>query len=80
MPYKEKPITKLLIIGDVAKLLKVYPSTITFWEREYGLKNNRRPRKYTPEQIEDLKIIQRFQEVKKIKDLNKIRELVTTDN
>lgn len=62
MPYRDKPIEKLYYsIGEVSALLGVNPSQIRYWESEFeGLsprKNNKGNRMFTPDEIEQLKII-----------------------
>ncbi len=62
MPYKEKTITKLYYsIGEVADMFKVNASLIRFWEKEFDIlkpkKNKKGNRLFTPEDLENLKII-----------------------
>lgn len=62
MPYKETDIKKLYYtIGEVSEMFEVNPSLIRFWESEFDIlnpkKNNKGNRLFTPEDIENLKII-----------------------
>lgn len=62
MPYKEKEITKMYYnIGEVAEMFKVNTSLIRFWENEFDIlqpkKNKKGNRLFTPEDLENLKLI-----------------------
>lgn len=62
MPYKPKEITKLFYsIGEVAEMFSVNASLIRFWEKEFDIlqpkKNKKGNRMFTPEDVENLKII-----------------------
>jgi len=62
MPYKPKEITKLFYsIGEVAEMFDVNASLIRFWEKEFDVlkpkKNKKGNRMFTPEDVENLKII-----------------------
>ncbi len=62
MPYKETETVKLYYtIGEVADLFKVNASLIRFWEKEFDVlkpkKNKKGNRLFTPEDIENFKII-----------------------
>ena len=62
MPYKPKEITKLFYsIGEVAEMFEVNASLIRFWEKEFDVlkpkKNKKGNRMFTPEDVENLKII-----------------------
>lgn len=62
MPYKEHEPQKLYYsIGEVAKMFDVNASLIRFWENEFDVlqpkKNRKGNRLFTPEDIENLKII-----------------------
>jgi DNA-binding transcriptional MerR regulator len=62
MPYKPKEITKLFYsIGEVAEMFDVNASLIRFWEKEFEIlqpkKNKKGNRMFTPEDVENLKII-----------------------
>lgn len=62
MPYKEKPVEKLYYsIGEVADMFGVNTSLIRFWEKEFDVlkpkKNAKGNRLFTPEDLENLKII-----------------------
>ncbi len=62
MPYKEYETQKMYYsIGEVAKLFDVNVSLIRFWENHFEIlqpkKNRKGNRLFTPEDIENLKII-----------------------
>ena len=62
MPYKEREITKMYYtMGEVAILFDVNQSLIRFYEKEFDIltpkKNKKGNRYFTPEDIENLKII-----------------------
>ena len=62
MPYKEyEPQKMYYSIGEVAKLFQVNPSLIRFWENEFDIlqpkKNKKGNRLFTPEDLENLKVI-----------------------
>ena len=62
MPYKKPKIEKVFYsIGEVADLFRVNTSKIRFWENEFDIlkphKNNKGNRMFTPEDIENLKLI-----------------------
>lgn len=62
MPYKEyEPHKMYYSIGEVAKLFQVNPSLIRFWENEFDIlqpkKNKKGNRLFTPEDLENLKVI-----------------------
>lgn len=62
MPYKPKEITKLFYsIGEVAEMFDVNASLIRFWEKEFDIlqpkKNKKGNRMFTPEDVENLKVI-----------------------
>ena len=62
MPYKKSQIKKIYYsIGEVANILKVNPSLIRFWEKEFDIikpkKNQKGNRFFTTEDIEQLKLI-----------------------
>ncbi|POY36010.1 MerR family transcriptional regulator [Solitalea longa] len=62
MPYKEREIKKLYYtIGEVADMFNVSTSHIRFWEKEFDIlqpkKNKKGNRLFSPEDIENLKII-----------------------
>lgn len=62
MPYKEKPVEKLYYsIGEVADMFGVNTSLIRFWEKEFDVlkpkKNAKGNRLFTPEDLDNLKII-----------------------
>lgn len=62
MPYKEKEISKMYYtIGEVAEMFKVNTSLIRFWENEFDIlqpkKNKKGNRLFTPEDLENLKLI-----------------------
>ncbi|MCC6837890.1 MAG: MerR family transcriptional regulator [Bacteroidia bacterium] len=62
MPYKETETVKLYYtIGEVAELFKVNASLIRFWEKEFDVlkpkKNKKGNRLFTPEDIDNFKII-----------------------
>jgi DNA-binding transcriptional MerR regulator len=61
-PYKEKEITKLYYtIGEVAAMFGENTSLIRFWEKEFDIiqpkKNKKGNRLFTPQDLENLKII-----------------------
>ena len=62
MPYKEFKIEKLYYsIGEVAEMFDVSTSLIRYWEKEFDIlkprKNRKGNRLFTPQDIENLKII-----------------------
>ena len=62
MPYKEREITKrYYTIGEVSEMFDVNASQIRFYEKEFEVlqpkKNKKGNRLFTPEDIENLKII-----------------------
>lgn len=62
MPYKEREINKLYYtMGEVTEMFGVNASQIRFYEREFDIiqpkKNKKGNRLFTPEDIENFKII-----------------------
>lgn len=62
MPYKEREITKMYYtMGEVAAMFSVNQSLLRFYEKEFDIlqpkKNKKGNRYFTPEDIENLKII-----------------------
>jgi DNA-binding transcriptional MerR regulator len=62
MPYKEREISKMYYsMGEVSKLFDVNQSLIRFYEKEFDIlqpkKNKKGNRYFTPEDVENLKII-----------------------
>jgi DNA-binding transcriptional MerR regulator len=62
MPYKEREISKLYYtMGEVAAMFDVNTSLIRFYEKEFDVlkpkKNKKGNRLFTPEDLENLKII-----------------------
>ena len=62
MPYKEREISKMYYtIGEVAAIFDVNQSLLRFYEKEFEVlqpkKNKKGNRYFTPEDIENLKII-----------------------
>jgi DNA-binding transcriptional MerR regulator len=62
MPYKERDISKLYYtMGEVTEMFEVNASQIRFYEREFDIlqpkKNKKGNRLFTPEDVENLKII-----------------------
>ncbi len=62
MPYKEREINKLYYtMGEVTEMFEVNASQIRFYEKEFDVlkpkKNKKGNRLFTPEDIENLKII-----------------------
>ncbi len=62
MPYKERDITKLYYtMGEVTQMFDVNASQIRFYEREFDIlqpkKNRKGNRLFSPEDVENLKII-----------------------
>lgn len=62
MPFKEHHIKKVYYsIGEVANMFEVAPSLIRFWETEFETlrpkKNTKGNRQYSPDDIEELKLI-----------------------
>ena len=62
MPYKEREINKMYYtMGEVAAMFDVNQSLIRFYEKEFDVlqtkKNKKGNRYFTPEDIENLKII-----------------------
>ena len=65
MPYKEREINKLYYtMGEVTEMFEVNPSQIRFYEREFDIlqpkKNKKGNRLFSPEDIENLKVIFRL--------------------
>jgi DNA-binding transcriptional MerR regulator len=62
MPYKERDISKLYYtMGEVTQMFDVNASQIRFYEKEFDIlqpkKNKKGNRLFTPEDVENLKII-----------------------
>ena len=62
MPYKERDITKLYYtMGEVTEMFEVNASQIRFYEREFDIlqpkKNKKGNRLFSPEDVDNLKII-----------------------
>jgi DNA-binding transcriptional MerR regulator len=62
VPYKKPKIEKVFYsIGEVAEMFGVNTSNIRFWEKEFDIlkphKNAKGNRMFTPEDLENLKII-----------------------
>ncbi len=62
MPYKEREINKMYYtMGEVTEMFNVNASQIRFYEKEFDIlqpkKNKKGNRLFTPEDIENLKII-----------------------
>ncbi len=62
MPYKDTEIVKLFYsISEVAEMFNVNASLIRFWEKEFDIikpkKNKKGNRLFTPEDIENFKVI-----------------------
>ena len=62
MPFKENDIIKLYYsIGEVSEMFAVNTSLIRFWEKEFDIikpkKNKKGNRLFTPDDIENFKII-----------------------
>ncbi len=62
MPYKERDITKrYYTMGEVTEMFAVNASQIRFYEKEFEIlqpkKNKKGNRLFTPEDVENLKII-----------------------
>ncbi len=62
MPYKEREINKMYYtMGEVTEMFNVNASQIRFYEKEFEIlkpkKNKKGNRLFTPEDIENLKII-----------------------
>ena len=62
MPYKERDISKLYYtMGEVTQMFDVNASQIRFYEKEFDVlqpkKNKKGNRLFTPEDVENLKII-----------------------
>lgn len=62
MPYRKPKIEKVFYsIGEVADMFQVNTSLIRFWENEFDIlkpkKNKKGNRLFTPEDIENIKII-----------------------
>ena len=62
MPYKEREISKLYYtMGEVTEMFNVNASQIRFYEREFDIiqpkKNKKGNRLFSPEDVENLKII-----------------------
>jgi DNA-binding transcriptional MerR regulator len=62
MPYKERDINKLYYtMGEVTQMFDVNASQIRFYEKEFDIlqpkKNKKGNRLFTPEDVENLKII-----------------------
>lgn len=62
MPYKEKEISKMYYtMGEVSAMFEVNQSLLRFYEKEFDIlqpkKNKKGNRYFTPEDVENLKII-----------------------
>ncbi|MGI4021027.1 MAG: MerR family transcriptional regulator [Janthinobacterium lividum] len=62
MPYKERDINKMYYtMGEVSAMFEVNQSMIRFYEKEFDIlqpkKNKKGNRLFTPEDVENLKII-----------------------
>src|ERR1700744_3361425 len=62
MPYKEREISKMYYtMGEVSAMFNVNPSMIRFYEKEFDVlqpkKNKKGNRLFTPEDLENLKVI-----------------------
>ncbi len=62
MPYKERETVKMFYtIGEVSTLLNVNQSLLRFWEKEFDIikpkKNKKGNRLFSPQDIENLKMI-----------------------
>ncbi|HYK77817.1 MAG TPA: MerR family transcriptional regulator [Daejeonella sp.] len=62
MPYKDRDIQKLYYtMGEVTQMFEVNPSQIRFYEKEFDIiqpkKNKKGNRLFSPEDVENLKII-----------------------
>jgi len=62
MPYKERDITKrYYTMGEVTEMFNVNASQIRFYEKEFEIlqpkKNKKGNRLFTPEDVENLKVI-----------------------
>ena len=62
MPYKEREISKMYYtMGEVSAMFDVNQSLIRFYEKEFDIlqpkKNKKGDRYFTPEDVENLKII-----------------------
>ncbi len=62
MPYKDREISKLhYTMGEVTEMFQVNASQIRFYEREFDIlqpkKNKKGNRLFSPEDVENLKII-----------------------
>lgn len=62
MPYREsEPVKIYYTIGEVSKLFNVNASLIRFWEKEFEVlrpkKNKKGNRLFTPEDVENLRVI-----------------------
>jgi DNA-binding transcriptional MerR regulator len=62
MPYKERDISKMYYtMGEVSEMFDVNASLIRFYEKEFDVlkpkKNKKGNRLFTPEDVENLKII-----------------------
>jgi len=62
MPYKERDISKMYYtMGEVSEMFDVNASLIRFYEKEFDVlkpkKNKKGNRLFTPEDIENLKVI-----------------------
>jgi DNA-binding transcriptional MerR regulator len=62
MPYKERDISKLYYtMGEITQMFDVNASQIRFYEKEFDIlqpkKNKKGNRLFTPEDVENLKII-----------------------
>ena len=62
MPYKEREITKLYYtMGEVTELFDVNASQVRFYEKEFDIlqpkKNKKGNRLFSPEDVENLKVI-----------------------
>jgi DNA-binding transcriptional MerR regulator len=69
-PYKQPEINKIYYtIGEVAELLKVNPSLLRYWEKEFSayikpFRNKKGNRFYTTKDIELLKLIYQLVKIK----------------
>jgi len=69
VPYKEKEIEKKYYsIGEVARIFKVAPSLIRYWEGEFNIikpkKDKKGNRRFTNEDIENIRYIYQLVKVK----------------
>lgn len=85
MPVKEKELEKVYFgIGEVAEMLKVNPSLIRFWEKQFpGItptKNKKGDRLFTKKEIEKLKEIHKLVKDKGFKLAGAKKQLRTKEN